>query len=135
MKMKILGKKRAVSPVIAVVLLIALTVAAAAIIWAISADLLGTGTVSILATTTSTDSALGTWQGKVTVSSEGTLTKATLENDTSIAATITPTALLKGDNTVKLDFPGTVTGSQKIIFTFVATNSESQTTYTLAVTF
>ncbi len=134
MKMRILGKKRAVSPVIAVVLLIALTVAAAAIIWVITGDLLGTGTTSFVAETTSTDTATGTWTGKITVSTAGVLQNASIS--TSTVSYITSTIdLVKGSNPVTLTFSGVTAGTYTITFTFFADGSDSQTTETLSVTF
>ncbi|MCY3411903.1 MAG: hypothetical protein INQ03_09765 [Candidatus Heimdallarchaeota archaeon] len=141
--------KRAVSPVIAVVLLIALTVAAAAIIWAISSDLLGTGTVSFVASTTTADAATvaggdATWTGKITVSSAVSLTKVevvisgltTVESDETTAAAV---ALTSGDNIETFTFASelaeTLTGSGIIYFYYTPEGGDSESVYELSVTF
>ena len=140
--MKKLANKRAVSPVIAVVLLIALTVAAVAVVWnIIDVD----GPVSVIPTTTSAsgaDGALTTWQGVVTVSKAGDLNQVYIlhTNGTSIAGTITTgNALNSGDNSVTVTFDGSSVpvgaGTYNLQFTFLPDGNSGNEIVTISVPF
>ena len=113
-------KKRAVSPVIAVILLIALTVATVAIIWQVVLPLLSTGTVNVTPVTTSAtidgDADGGVWTGVVTVSEAGVLT-------VSIAGDVnneTVPTLSVNDNAVTVGWDILTAGTYDVIFSFTA---------------
>ena len=101
--------KKGVSPVIAVVLLIALTVAAAAVIWVIVQDNMGkTGTLTKKSATVSLNASDGSVTLVITLTANyaGAITSMTL-ND--IATNSTSLDLLKGDNPMTFVFPGSFT--------------------------
>lgn len=130
------NKKRAVSPVIAVVLLIALTVAATAIIWGVTSGFFETE-ASVTITTTSTNSTTPSWSGTITVSAAGELTAVSF-GGTWTMLNLSPGGDLKsGANPVTITFSGgaVTPGTYDISFTFIADGSEKQSAGTVSATF
>ncbi|MHA2249117.1 MAG: archaellin/type IV pilin N-terminal domain-containing protein [Candidatus Kariarchaeaceae archaeon] len=102
--------KKGVSPVIAVVLLIALTVAAAAVIWQITQNnLTETGTLTKKSDTTAvTGGTTLTVNIVLTASHDGTISQVTVADDTPTTQTDSTTwTLEKGDNSETFTFTGT----------------------------
>ncbi|MCY3414740.1 MAG: type IV pilin [Candidatus Heimdallarchaeota archaeon] len=125
-----LASKKAVSPVIAVVLLIALTVAASAIIYAVVNDIFDNTTTSFVVDTISLDAGAGTWSGKVTVSSEVSITKVQFNNGTSFDASIVSPDTVSGQAILTLQFSGAMSGSGDLYFHY-HTNGGSNQIYIL----
>ncbi|MHA2171272.1 MAG: archaellin/type IV pilin N-terminal domain-containing protein, partial [Candidatus Kariarchaeaceae archaeon] len=89
--------KKGVSPVIAVVLLIALTVAAAAVIWQITQDNLSeTGTLTLKSDTSTAVTGLATVSAVLTSSHDGLIGSVTLNDVANNDST--SLSLSKGDN-------------------------------------
>ena len=121
-------RKKGVSPVIAVVLLIALTVAAAAVIWAIVNGLIGGVTsVQIQTTDSSYTNSAGnttiTWQGTVQSSDAGTVSFE-LTNSTGFTST---GVIVSGPNSLDA-------GSETAFSVGFTANDPSPGSYTLRVT-
>ncbi len=131
--------RRAVSPVIAVILLIALTVATVAIIWGVILPLLSQGTVAVRITTTSAtidSSNNAVWKGIINVSGDGSFTASiTLDNGTVLTPTYSTQSLSSGDNSVTLTFAALTAGSYTIDFSFTPSGSSAATIQSVDVTF
>ncbi|MHA2503345.1 MAG: archaellin/type IV pilin N-terminal domain-containing protein, partial [Candidatus Kariarchaeaceae archaeon] len=95
-------RKKGVSPVIAVVLLIALTVAAAAVIWAITQGLIGGAAGAVSYNVTDTTSATATVRVEISITADATIASANLVNSTNtyLVDAINPTALTANDEAI-----------------------------------
>ncbi len=138
--------KKSVSPVIAVVLLIALTVAAGAIIWTIVLPLLEpTETLTITNTISSETNTTGLiWKGTFDATSAGSISSVVLDvsggNSVTGAViddnglTVTSATISSGANTLRFYFSGVTTaGSGTITITWTP-DGGSSTTYSFEVT-
>ncbi len=135
------NNKKSVSPVIAVVLLIALTVAAGAIIWTIVLPLLQPKeTLTLTSTIQSTYNSAGiVWKGTLEASTTGTINsvKITLANGTEITATTNYTnSISQGANTYTFYFlsKNLSAGSGTITITWTPTSGTS-TTYSFDINY
>ncbi len=126
-------KAKSVSPVIAVVLLIALTVAAGAVIYAFVLPLLtpkGTLTLTNSLTSTVNSTNVATYKVVLDASNPGQITQVELINS-SATVTRTPNtaiAVTKGSNTVTFYFTGVTAGTYDVLITWTPTG-QSSTTY------
>lgn len=134
--------KKSVSPVIAVVLLIALTVAAGAIIWTIVLPLLEPTETLTLTNTISSDwnptNKVYTFKGTFQASSAGTINGVVLDinggSSLPAASGNFTTAVSQGANTFEFTWSGVpAAGSGSITITWTPEGGSS-TTYTFPVT-
>ena len=130
------NRKKGVSPVIAVVLLIALTVAAAAVIWAITQGLIGGGSASIQYNVTdvsNTSLTVYTVDVKFTVSADATLQSGDLLGSTTDTLSFSDTAFTANNEksvtiTITFSAPTAMSGSYKLDLTFnIDGNTKIQT--------
>lgn len=134
---KLVNKHRkAVSPVIAVVLLIALTVAAGAVIWvAVNNYLQVDATLTFKSDSgTITNSTSATWTGIIDASVAGKITAVTV-SQSGASVTSFPTSLIKGDNDVTLLLSGITAGDVVLTFSFTPDDGSNPIVAKITTTF
>ncbi len=130
-------RKKGVSPVIAVVLLIALTVAAAAVIWAITQGLIGGAAGAVSYNVTDTTSATATVRVEISITADATIASANLVNSTNtyLVDAINPTTLTANDEaivTFSSTAAGIATGSYDLEITFTVDGNDQVETISVA---
>ena len=145
MKLQKLSNKRAVSPVIAVVLLIALTVVSIAIIWNTVGNFTEEPVLITLSTTSATAATEldenGVWSGTIDVSASGTLKQVLFTSGNGTTFTLLPDLTLnKGANPLTLTIPSSgsnyiIADSYDLTLIFLANGNEGQDTASFDVIF
>ena len=146
---KLLNKyRRGVSPVIAVVLLIALTVAAGAVIWVIAQQYLNVDPQLTMKSTTSAKVTSGTGNATLVINADTDVSLVSISADkgtfdtmyldgtiVTFTGVVTDQSMTSGDHTVKLGFTAATAGSWTITITFKDANGGDNVVNTFDVTF